>query len=793
MLKHLFSIFLRNISKHKLSALINIFGLSAGMICCILIFLYVQYELSYDRFHEKNERIFRLVLERKGIDNVRSDVTAPPILAPTLKNYFPRIINTVRFLNMDNPAPLISSVEKRFQEKQIYFVDKEVFSVFTIPFVSGNSSEALLKPNSVVITEDIAKKYFGEQTPLGKILSLNDSLFLEITGVVKNMPSNSTLKFGFLVSFSTLYNWLGKDFINSWQNNMCQTYLLLQTEHDTEALTNELPRFISRHFDESNSLRKIYLQPLNRIHLYSFKDFNLTSGGDINYALSLTAIAVLVLIIACFNYINLSSAKFIYRLKEIRLKKIMGATYKQIAFQFFMEGLLLMFIIFLISLFIVFLILPYFSNVIGRNLSLNSINDWKLLIIPLLIIMIAGLLAGVYPVYFIFFSKQVTSLQNNRIAGYGRTYLKKMLVIIQFSLTTILFTGTWIVFDQINFMQNSRLGFEGDNVAVVPIRNEKLRLNRDALKEQLLKQTGVLGVGSAALLPGGPVGKTQFHIDGPGHSGTMSMLWVDKDFISTLGIRLMAGRDFSGEFTSDAAEAFIINEEALSQLGFKTPNEAIGKTLDLTGRKKGTVIGVVKNFHLTSLKRRIEPLVMYLWPWSNYVLIRLDGGKIPETIAGIKNIYATFDPGSLTDIRFLSDNFAAFYESEKQFEKVAFIFTLLSILVACLGLFNLSKFTSERRVKEIGIRRVLGASVFGLIGIQLKEYLALLFLSNAVAIPVTSFIMTKWLQNFAYRIDINSTTFIICCLMSLLTAFLTVIYHSAKAALCNPVDSIKYE
>jgi len=792
LLKHYLIVSLRNISRHKWSAIINIGGLSLGMVCCILILLFVQQELSYDKFHEKNEQIYRLVLERKGADRIKH-ISSPALLAPTLKNDFPQIINSVRFFSIDNPAPVVSNGKDRFYEKQFYFADKDIFNVFTIPFIEGNSVGSLDKPNSVVITEDAAKKYFGEQSPIGKTLTVNNSIDLEITGVIKNLPSNSTLKFDFLASFEALYPWIGKEFINNWQNYMCQSFVLLPKNYNVESLTNEFPQFISRHLDKSTSLKRIYLQPLDRIHLYSSSDYNISSGGDINYTLLLTAIAIFVLLIACFNYLNLTSTQFIYRLKDVGIRKIIGARLHQLVFQFLIESLFLLAIVLLLSSLIVLIILPFFNSIIGRDINIDILRNWKLLFCPIAFVILVGVLSGIYPVYLFFSSKSILLLKGNISNGFKRTFLKKSFIIVQFALTSVLVTGIWIVYSQMNYLQSKSLGFEGSRVLVVPIRNEGLRQNPSALKNQLLKQRGVLSVGAAALLPGGPVGKAQYHIDGTNNIGILSMLWVDHDFIKTLGLDLLAGRDFSTNFTTDASQSFIINEEAVNQLGYKSVRDAIGKPLNLSGRDKGTIIGVVKNFHLTSLHHKIEPLVMYIWPWMNYILIRLNNNNINTAIPAIKNTFNEFDPINPVDFRFLNDSFLQFYESERHFEMVSGIFTFFAILIAGLGLFNLAKFTSEKRTKEIGIRKVLGASFFNILNRQLREYFILILLSNLIAWPIAYIVMTKWLQSFAYRVNISIGTFFYCCIITFLVAFITVIYHTAKSAFANPIESIRYE
>ena len=792
MLKNYFKITLRNLFKHKTTSFISVLSLIAGMVCSILIAIYIQHELSFDRFNKNSDSIFRLVLERKTTEGISRDITSPASLAKALNKDFPQL-QSVRLLNIDNPLPLVAYGNNRFYEKQFYFADPDVFNVFTILFIIGNPQAALSKPNSIVITERTAEKYFGKTNPIGKTLTFNNFLDLEITGVVKSMPSNSTLSFDFLVSFSTIYGWLGKDFIDNWQNNMCQTFVLLPHNISDKTLKAQLPRFLSRHIDKSNNLKNIYLQPLNRIHLYSFKDYNLASGGDISFVNLLAAIALFVLLIACFNYVSLTTSQFIRRSKEIGVRKLIGATRKQLISQFLGESLFLTIIALFVSLITISLVTPHFNKILELNLEVNYSENPQTIVSLSITLLSIGLLSSIYPAFYLSAFQPLSALKGRLKNLSGKIVFRKVLVAVQFALTIFLIIGTLVIYKQLNYIQNKNLGFDEENVIVIPIRESSLRQNPEPLKNKLMEFAGVQQTGAAALLPGGPVGKTKFRAEGIRNIGTMSMLWVDFDFIKTLGIKLAAGRDFSKEFTGDKNEAFIINEEAVKQLGWQTPQNAIGRTFEITGGKRGEIIGVVNNFNFTSLQNKIEPMVLHIWPWMNYILIRTDEHQLASVIGNLKNIWKEFDPDNPFEYSLLNDNFSRYYDSINRLEKVSTLFTFIAIVIACLGLFALSAFTSLNRTKEIGIRKLLGASMYSILQLQLQEYFVLVLISCLLAGPLAYFTMTNWLQNYAYRIDIGFTTLILAFFVSFLVALLTVGYHAIKTAIANPTKSLKYE
>ncbi len=793
MLKNYLLTALRNMQRDKLYTFINIFGLSVGLGAFILITMLILHETSYDNFHSKVENIYRVVAERKGPDGINIDTATPAPLAKALVNYFPEISKGVRILNFDNPAPLVSNGSSRFYEKQLSFVDANIFEIFTIPFVFGNYRGALNEPNSVVLNEKTAKKYFGSVNPIGKIIRLNNHLDLQITGVIKDLPTNSTLKLNLLVSFNTLYGWVGKEFVDNWQNSMCVTYLLLNKNSSKDNVEKRMPNFIDTHFEKANSLKQFYLQPMNRIHLYSEADYGLSTGGSIKIIYLISALGIFIMLIATFNYISLTTTRFIKRAKEIGVRKLLGATRVQLFYQFFGESIFFTTVALTFSLLITAISLPSIQNVFGINLSINYMMQWRVVVIPIVLTLVIGQLSGLYPAIFLSsrLPLNLTSLQNNGV--YGKLTMKKTIVSVQFMLTTILIIGSLVLYNQTRFMQTKKLGFEGNQILVIPVRDEMLRQNNDAVKEKLLQIEGVENIGGASLLPGGPVGKARFRIEGNSDVGTIKMLWTDFDFIKTMGLKVTAGRNFLKEHSIDASESFIVNEEACKKLGYRNSAEAVGKTFELVGSKRGTIIGVVKDFHFASLQNKIEPIVIHIWPWVNYLLVATDTQNLSLLISKVKKVCTEFDPANPVEYNFLNENFARYYEKEIQLEKMVISFTSIALITALMGLFSLSAYISVRRRKEIGIRKVLGASITEIVVNQLKEFGVPVFIAIVVALPVGYIIMSRWLQDYAYRIEIGAEIFMLTGTILLLTALLTVGYHAVKAAVANPVDSLKYE
>jgi len=739
----------------------------------------------------RGEGIYRVIAERKTGEGTRMDAATAPPLIPALQNDFPHIAAGVRFLNFDNPSPLVTNGPVRFFEKDFFFADASVFDVFTVPLVEGDPHVALQRPNTIVVSQEVALKYFGEGSALGKRLTVNNVLNLEVTGVTENPPENSTLQFGFLASFPTIEHWLGKPFVDNWQNNTCQSYVLLSAP--VESVEPQLAGFVTRYVGESNSLKMIHLQPLHRIHLFSFQDFGLASGGDIKQVYLLAAVAAFILLISCVNYVNLSTTRLVVRSREVGVRKLIGADRLQILIQFLWEAGLVVVIAVILAVITVEISLPYLQSLFGNGLAAGFSKSWWMWLGPIAIVTAVGLFAGAYPA-FVF-----SSLLPMRIAegglgtGSRRAFLRKALVVLQFAFTIALIIATWVVRDQLEFIEKKGLGFDKNSLVVAPIRDESLRQHPEALKNRLLQQPGISRVAGAALLPGGPVGRTRFLTEGQADPGTMSMLWVDQDFLGTFGIPLVAGRDFFKDRPTDASQAFILNEEAVRQIGWQSPEEAIGKYFEIPSNKKGTVIGVARDFHVASLRGRIDPLVLHLWPWLNYLVVQIDSSRSAGVLEEMKAIWGEFDPQYPFTYSFLAENFGRSYRSDEQLGRIFSLFALLAMIIACSGLFSLSASITEQRTKEIGIRRVLGASVLGVTGLLTREFAFLVLGANILAWPLASVAMNAWLQNFAFRITPGAEIFLLAGIGTFVLALSAMLIQAIKAATANPVESLRYE
>ena len=787
------NILFRQFRLHKGLSLLIVGGLAVGIACSTLIFLYVEHEWSYDRSHNQGDRIHRVIVEMTSQGRVSLNDATPPPLAPLLSEDLPEVARATRLLRFDNPVPLVRYGDKTFYEDQFLFADQSTFDTFTIPFVQGDPSRALQGPNGVVITEGAAKKYFGAEAALGKTLTVNNTVQLVVRGVVRQPPSNSTVQFDILASFPTLEVWLGKEFLESWQNNTCQTYLLLKDGADVRTLTQRISGMTAAHLARDGNAPRIILQPLFRMHLYAFKDYGMAAEVDIDDIYLLVAIGIVVLLIAAVNFLNLTTVRMTIRAREVAMRKILGATQSDLVRQFIGEAAFVTVASLAIAALLVELFFPLINTFTGKDLARFTSQHWLAWVAPVGLGIFVGLSAGTYPALLLSALNPAQGLKGFLDRQRFRGTLRKALVVLQFTLSIVLLVGTLVIRKQLDFLDKKELGFSKDNVLVIPIRDEALRKNCEPLKEQLRHQAGVLATTAAALLPGGPVGKTQVLAEGRHDPGTMSLLWVDLDFVKTLSITLVAGRDFSKAFPTDMSAAFILNEQAVRQLGWRSPADAIGKSIELAGGKKGSIIGVAKDFNVTSLRRTIDPLVMHLWPWLNYMLVRVDEGAYPEAVESLKAIWQRFDPDHPFTYTFLNERFDRFLQPDRRLSRVFSTFAILSVLIACSGLFSIIALTTQQRTKEVGIRKVLGASVQDIWGLLTRETVSLVLFANIVAWPVAYLVMKTWLHNFAYPIDLDIGMFLFSGGITIVMALMAVGYHSAKASAANPIKALRYE
>jgi len=805
MLKNYIKIALRNLRRNKLYSVLNITGLAIGITCCMLILLYVQDELSYDRFHEKSTRIYRATTHFVLKDRIMDFASTAHVQGPMFKEEYPEVENYVRF-NSYGSRRMIRYEDVSYAEEKFIWVDNSVFDVFSFNLIKGNPKEALTKPNMVVITEDIAEKYFGDQDPIGKNLRIhNDELYM-VTGIVENIPTNSHIRPDFLASFITLdLQPTGNAAADLVNNVDYYTYLLLEEGADYKALEQKFVGFIEKYLSPLISSiggsARYDLQPLTSIYLHSDLENELERTGDIAYVWLFSGIGLFILLLACLNFMNLSTARSANRAKEVGLRKVVGAQRAQLIKQFIGESMILTFIAILLSLFLVFFTLPIFNNISGKNLAMTYLSNPVLLLGLFGFFIIVSLIGGSYPAFFLSAFRPVEVLQGRLRRGAKNSVLRIALVSLQFTVSIVLIIGTLIVSKQLNYVRNKNLGYDKDHIIALRIRNEETQKRHEALRNALLTNPNILSVSASSSLPLGQNSFSAHHIAGQPLS-EMIMLHtqiVDEHFIDTYNMEIVEGRNFSRDFPTDLQEAIIVNEATVRKLGWQ--DEPLGKEIDalmsMTEMKTYRIIGVIKDYHFLSLHEEIQPLVLYnANPYGGdyyRMSLRVRPENIQGTIGFLRSKWREFDSQYPLEFAFLDDQYDALYRAEERLGKLFGYFTALAILIGCLGLFGLSAYSAEQRTKEIGIRKVLGATTSNVTMLLVREFTKWVLLAVLIAWPVGYYIMNTWLQNFAYRIGLGVDTFLLAALLALVIAIMTVTYQAVKAAVANPVESLKYE
>ncbi|HDT14559.1 MAG TPA: FtsX-like permease family protein [Candidatus Aminicenantes bacterium] len=801
MLKNYLKTALRNLKKHAGTSLINVAGLAVGMACCILIMLFVFDELGFDRFNENYDHIWRVTRKWYNADgevNLHLGHVAPPV-GPLLKNDFPEILQAVRLIDVD--GLLVNSGPLSYEENRFYFAEESLFDVFTFKMVAGDPATALAEPFAVVVTTDMARKYFGPDDPLGRSLTIQASGRggdLKVTGVVEPLPAGSHFHPDFLGSFKTFEAIVGPDEMQSWSSNNYATYLLLPDGYDVGRLAGRLDDFIDRRMAPGMSAQtKLELQPLRDIHLRSHLDSEIEANGDIKYVRIFSIIAFFVLLVACANFMNLATARSAGRAREVGLRKVVGARKAQLVLQFLGESVLTAVISLGVALGLVLLALPAFNRFLGRGLALKLGGNGSLILFLAAIAVFVGIVSGLYPALFLSGFRPARVLKGAAAKGGTGLFFRKALVVFQFTISIVLIICVGVVSEQLAFMRAKDLGFDKERVVILPSSPEMIR-DLESFKARLLRDPGVLSVSAAKRVPSGRLldsaqarlltGEERRSID-----FRIANLLVDHDYIPTFGITVVAGRNFSKERGTDATQAFVINEAAARRIGWSRPEEAIGQGFEY-GRRRGQIIGVVKDFHFESLHQEISPIVMYVSASDlGRISIRLAPGDIPRTMEFLRATWAEMRPNRPFSYSFIDENFDRLYRSEEDLGRIFRTFAWLSVGIGCLGLFGLASFSAERRTKEIGIRKVLGASTGGLAVLLSKEFTRWALVANLVAWPVAYFAMSRWLRNFAYRMDIGPGVFLMAGALALAVAILTVSSQAVKAALSDPVRSLRYE
>jgi len=786
MLKNYFKIAFRNIVRHKAFAAINIAGLAIGMACSIFILLWVQNELSYDKFHKNTGTIYRLTA---------GGPTNSGPMVPELKAKIPAIKNFVRFLYVQPTTTVFEMDNKRFEEKAVFYADSTLLQVFSFPLVHGNAETALTRPDAVLITEDMAKKYFGNENAVGKILKKDNKDNLVVTGVLKNIPANAHFQFDFIMPMSAIAHsdWRLKD--NIWDSYDFYDYIQLNenfkaTPVALEGLSRQVNKIVAAHIKENPP--NIKLQALTDIHLHS--DYHdLPGQGNIQYVSTFFVVALFILAVACINFMNLATARSARRAKEVGVRKVVGAGRMQLIGQFLGESLFISFIALLLAVCMVCLLLPVFNDLAGKQLSIQLL-DGKLIVLLMGIALFTGLVSGSYPALFLSGFKPVQVLKGNMKMMGANLYFRNGLVIVQFVVSIVLLAGTALVYRQLNYIRNRDIGYNKSNLLYMPMTGE-LGDKQRVLKTEL-KTNPLTANFSTISEPISDLGSSTSGVEWEGKTEEdkkiwFSKAWVTDGFFDVLQMKMTGGRALSANEFADSGN-YVINEKAATIMRM-TPVTAIGKQITFNG-DKGTIVGVVKDFNYKPAQTAIEPMILAYNKWNmGIVLVRTQPGKTAATIQALEKLSKQLNPAFPFSCSFVDQDINNLYKGEQQMGSLFNVFAIIAIFISCMGLYGLSAFMAEQRTKEIGVRKVLGASVFNVVYLLSTGFTKLILIAIIIAIPIAWFAMSKWLNSFAYRINIGWAIFLIASLAALAIAWITVSYESIKAALTNPVKSLRKE
>ncbi|RTL58787.1 MAG: ABC transporter permease [Sphingobacteriales bacterium] len=809
MIKNYFKIAWRNLIKHKGISGINLFGLTVGLTSCLLITVYILNELSYDRYNKNADNIYRVTRSfnnKDGVVSLNLSTVAPPF-GYYLPTDFPEIQKMTRLL--DAVISPLRYKEKLFNEKGVFFADENLFDVFSVKVLKGNPATALKDPFSIMLTEESAKKYFGEEDPMDKTIRYNNKFELKVTGIYKAFPSNAHMHPNMLCSFNTLRDtavYGEENLRTNWGNNSFFTYIVLPKGYDIKNMGTRFPAFIDKHMtgqeyvgNQPSKMTKLGLQKLTDIHLYSHTDYEAEPNSDISRVYIFASIALFILLIACINYMNLSTARSVLRAREIGIRKVIGAEKKELIFQFIGESVLITVVAILLAFGLLALTLPWLNKLTGQNLSTGILLKWQVVVSLVLSPFIIGAIAGIYPAMFMSSFKPVKTLKGFFKAGGAGLSLRKALVVTQFSISIILIITTMVVYQQLHYMQKKSLGFEKDHMVIIPY-NRALNDKYESFRTEMLANSSIKDATRTSRIPTGRLLDASNAATFSGDSAVpvntdIKLVSVDYDFIPTYKIKLLAGRNYSREYGTDTA-SFVLNESAIKAIGWKNPENAIGKEFKYDDIR-GHVIGVVDDFHFESMHQKIVPMVFVMFPsrvsFFNNLSVKIAGNDVSSALATIESAWKKFVPDTPFEYTFLDDNFDKLYESEQKQGTLFTTFACIAILIACLGLLGLSAFTISQRIKEIGVRKVLGANTGGIVALLSKDFLKLVAIAALISFPVAWYAMNNWLKDFAYRINIQWWIFIAAAVVALLVALITVSSQAIKAALANPVKSLRTE
>jgi putative ABC transport system permease protein len=806
MFKNYLKTALRNLVRYKGFTFINVLGLTIGITGCLVIGLFVWDELQYDRFGKNYETVYRLYNHRTVNDNNTRAAVVPPMFATYMKQQYPEVEHTLRIMMTDGRR-LLEVGEKRGYEEKGLLVESSFFEFFPVKLIHGDSKTVLTDPNSVVISEDIAKRYFGNQNPVGKTLLVNKSN-MAVRGVMAKLPEHFHLEVNYLIPLAAAQ--LPKERMESWQWQQFYTYIKLKPGSNAGALQAKFQEAIKKdiHPRLQGGVNYLpHLQELKNIHLQSADfEYDIAIRGNENYVKGLSIIALFVLVIACFNFINLATARSLRRAKEIGVRKVVGAERRQLIIQFTGETILLALIAVVLSIVATMLIIPALNDFTAKHISFNPISDPLIGLTILGAGVVVGILAGIYPALVLSGFQPVKVLKGLKMQGTGSrgmAWLRQGLVVIQFALSALLIICSTVVYRQMNYLHNKDLGFNNEQIIYFRI-NGGIADNLDAFKEELRRHSNIVSVTSGYGLPGDQFAGDMVTIPTKdGDKKLASSVFIgDHDYLKTLGIKVIAGRDFSREVTSDEYEGFIINETAVKEFGFETPEKALGQRVhwdkwlpdSLNPVKKGRVIGVIKDFHYKSLHEKVAAAVIQIYDSIDFkVAAKLKTADIRNTLTYVDKTWKKFNTEFPLDYKFMDATYGAMYEAEDKLSSLLTIFTFLAIFVGCMGLFGLAAFNAEQRTKEISIRKILGASNFNIVRLLTKSFITPVLIASVIAFPVAWWAMNAWLQDFPYRVDFGWWIFGMATIAAILIALLTVGFQAIKAAIANPVKNLRTE
>ncbi len=801
MLKNYLKTAIRSLTKNHAFSIINILGLTIGMAACLFILQYVTLELSYDNFHANKNNLYRMQLDRYDRGELSTQWAAGCAgIGPALKENFPEVKG---FVKMHSSNTVLSYHDLSFRENRVHYATEDFFEIFSFKLLSGVDSSVLKEPYKMVISESTAKKYFKEEEPVGKTMTLNGEVDFEVTGVFEDVPENTHMKFDILYSFETYVDLTNETARTAWQWDGFHTYILLEPGTDPLDFEAKLPAFVEEQQGEElknfEAGMEFHLQPIEDIHLYSNYMMEFETNGDGKTVYALLIIAFFILIIAWVNYINLSTSKSMDRAREIGIRKVMGSYRTQLIGQFLIESLVLNFLAALLAVMLIVLLVPQFNNLTGQNISLALLFNLQFWMALIVIFTLGALLSGLYPAIIMSSFKPVAILKGKQSNSMGGNMLRRVLVIFQFIASVTLIVGTITVYRQITYMRSQDLGVSIDQTLVIRGPNvvDSTYTNMfNTFKTEVLRNSAIKNLTASTAVPGGQPGWNAGGIrlvhEDASHSKQYRILGFDYDFVDAYGLEVLAGRNFSEEFSNDRATV-LFNESAVSYMGFDDLEEALDKDIYFWG-DTFKIIGVVKDYHQESLRSNFEPLIFRLIPNAQaFYSVKITTNDINTTIGSIENEFKALFPGNPFDYFFLDDHFNQQYKADIQFGKVFGTFAGLAIFIACLGLFGLSAFTAIQRTKEIGIRKVMGASVQNILSLLTKDFSKLIVIAILIASPLSWYIMSNWLQSFAYRIELSWLIFLVSGLIVIMIALLTVSIHTLKAASSDPVKSLRYE